>query len=238
MIGSRSRSGSRRAPLAVMALLAGLLAGACSPGAEQPAKEQALTYQYVPFYQLDPQRVSDGEPVAGQDLLEGLVTPDAAGTGVQPATADSWTVSPDGTVYTGDAWPLPQDATSHPRSAGCFARFIRHWVRERQAISLLEGVRKCALIPAEILAAAEIPLADWSAKRGPDCLPPAPGLARRLLADAFGVASLEAFGTFSEAEACAAVLAIDYIRRTQAGNLPRLSRPVPQGQAGVLAMSL
>jgi len=60
---------------------------------------------------------------------------------------------PDGTIYTGDAWPLPEDATSHPRSAGCFTRFIRQWVRERQAVSLLEGVRKCALIPAEILAA-------------------------------------------------------------------------------------
>ncbi|MBS0640699.1 MAG: amidohydrolase family protein, partial [Proteobacteria bacterium] len=51
------------------------------------------------------------------------------------------------------AWPLPEDATSHPRSAGCFTRFIRHWVRERRAVSLLEGVRKCALIPAEILQA-------------------------------------------------------------------------------------
>jgi N-acyl-D-glutamate deacylase len=62
-----------------------------------------------------------------------------------------WTLS-DGSVYTGDAWPLPDDATSHPRSAGCFTRFIREWVRERRTLSLLEGVRKCALIPAEILA--------------------------------------------------------------------------------------
>jgi cytosine/adenosine deaminase-related metal-dependent hydrolase len=60
---------------------------------------------------------------------------------------------PDGSVYTGDAWPLPDDATSHPRSAGCFTRFIREWVRERQTVSLLEGIRKCALIPAEILGA-------------------------------------------------------------------------------------
>jgi oligopeptide transport system substrate-binding protein len=98
VISSRSGPWSRRAPLAVL-VLAGLLAGACSPGPKQPAREQALTYQYVPFDQLDPQRVSDGEPLAGQNLLEGLVTPDAAGTGVRPATADSWTVSQDGTVY-------------------------------------------------------------------------------------------------------------------------------------------
>jgi cytosine/adenosine deaminase-related metal-dependent hydrolase len=72
--------------------------------------------------------------------------------GAIASDAMPWTL-PDGSVYTGDAWPLPADATSHPRSAGCFTRFIRHWVRERGAVSLLEGVRKCALIPAEILAA-------------------------------------------------------------------------------------
>jgi peptide/nickel transport system substrate-binding protein/oligopeptide transport system substrate-binding protein len=83
-----------------VSLLAALLAGACSSRAEHSAKEQALTYQYVPFNQLDPQRVSDGAPIAGQDLLEGLVTPDAAGTSVRPATADTWTISQDGTVYT------------------------------------------------------------------------------------------------------------------------------------------
>jgi len=71
--------------------------------------------------------------------------------GAIASDAMPWSL-PDGSVYTGDAWPLPDDATSHPRSAGCFTRFIRHWVRERQAVSLLEGIRKCALIPAEILA--------------------------------------------------------------------------------------
>jgi len=58
---------------------------------------------------------------------------------------------PDGSIYTGEAWPLPEDATSHPCSAGCFTRFLRYWVRERLAVSLLEGIRKCTLIPAEIL---------------------------------------------------------------------------------------
>ncbi|HEY0202571.1 MAG TPA: amidohydrolase family protein, partial [Acetobacteraceae bacterium] len=36
-------------------------------------------------------------------------------------------------------------------SAGTFTRFLRHWVRERQAVSLLDGIRKCTSIPAEIL---------------------------------------------------------------------------------------
>src|ERR1700742_2814302 len=72
--------------------------------------------------------------------------------GAIASDAMPWTL-PDGSTYEGDAWPLPEDATSHPRSAGCFTRFMREWVRERQAVSLLEGVRKCSLIPAEILAA-------------------------------------------------------------------------------------
>jgi oligopeptide transport system substrate-binding protein len=80
-------------------LLAGALAGGCSSGVHS-AKEQALTYQYVPFDQIDPQIVSDGEYVSGQNLLEGLVTPNDTGTGVVPATADHWSVSHGGTVYT------------------------------------------------------------------------------------------------------------------------------------------
>lgn len=72
--------------------------------------------------------------------------------GAVASDAMPWTL-PDGSIYTGDAWPLPAHASSHPRSAGTFTRFIRHWVRERQAISLLEALRKCALIPAQILEA-------------------------------------------------------------------------------------
>jgi ABC-type oligopeptide transport system substrate-binding subunit len=84
----------------VGALLVVVLVAGCGSGAEHAATGESLTYQYLPFDQVDPQRVSDGEPFAGQNLLEGLVTPDAAGTGVVPATADSWTVSHGGTVYT------------------------------------------------------------------------------------------------------------------------------------------
>jgi hypothetical protein len=70
--------------------------------------------------------------------------------GAIASDAMPWTLS-SGKVYKGDAWPLPDDATSHPRSAGCFTRFIREWVRERRKVSLMEGIRKCTLIPAEIL---------------------------------------------------------------------------------------
>ena len=85
------------------------------------------------------------------------------------------------------------------------------------------------LEPSEILAPASLPLPDHEAKRGPAPAPATPLAAGRRVAEAFGAQSLDAFGTFSEAEAVAAALALDYVRLTQAGALPRLSRPEPSG---------
>ena len=58
-----------------------------------------------------------------------------------------------GTLYTGDAWPLPEDAVSHPRSSATFTKFLHDWVIERKAMPLMEGIAKCTLIPAQILGA-------------------------------------------------------------------------------------
>ena len=92
------------------------------------------------------------------------------------------------------------------------------------------------LEPAEILAPVGLALGDWSHKRAPEVLPSPPLVARRRLADTFGVASVDAFGSFADAEAVAAMMALDYVRATQAGTLPRLARPAPQGQTGLLVM--
>ncbi|GAC1478295.1 MAG: hypothetical protein NVS2B11_01740 [Acetobacteraceae bacterium] len=92
------------------------------------------------------------------------------------------------------------------------------------------------LEPAEILAPPGLPLGDWAGRRGPETAPPAPIAARKRVAEAFGAASLDAFGTFSDAEAVAAALALDYVRTTQAGTLPRLSRPQPAGLAGQMML--
>ena len=67
-------------------------------------------------------------------------------------------------------------------------------------------------------------------------VPDKPLIARRRLSETFGIVSLDAFGTFSDGEAVAAALAVDYIRSTQSGALPRLGRPEPQGAAGALLM--
>jgi DNA mismatch repair protein MutS len=95
------------------------------------------------------------------------------------------------------------------------------------------------LDPAEIVADAAIHVGPWDERRSADAPPAAPSRgedARLRLAEAFAVASLDAFGSFEDAEAVAAVIALDYVRRTQAGRLPHLSRPQPQGERGVLAM--
>jgi len=53
--------------------------------------------------------------------------------------------------YAGDAWPLPKEAFSHPRSNGTFAKILRSYVRERGLMSLNEAIRKMSLMPAQTL---------------------------------------------------------------------------------------
>lgn len=92
------------------------------------------------------------------------------------------------------------------------------------------------LDPAEIVAPEAIAIGEpWAERRAPPRDPSPPDQARRHVAEAFGVASLDAFGSFQHEEAQAAALALDYVRATQAGRLPRLSRPSPSSGA-TLAM--
>ncbi len=95
--------------------------------------------------------------------------------------------------------------------------------------------------PAEILAPESLDLGPYAARRvSPSGLamqqPNNAAAARRDLASAFGAASLDAFGMFSDAEAMAAAMALSYVRATQMGAMPRLSRPVAAGGTGQLLM--
>lgn len=58
---------------------------------------------------------------------------------------------------------------------------------------------------------------------------------RRLKA-ALGVAALDAYGSFSRAEFCAAGALLDYVDLTQCGKLPRLDPPVKQPPRSVMAI--
>ncbi|MCQ8277813.1 DNA mismatch repair protein MutS [Acetobacteraceae bacterium KSS8] len=92
------------------------------------------------------------------------------------------------------------------------------------------------LDPAEILAPAGLSLGEHEAARGPEPGPHAPLAARAKLAQPFEAASLDAFGDFSDAEAVAGLVVLDYVRDSQAGKLPRLSHPVPQGDRLLLGI--
>jgi N-acyl-D-aspartate/D-glutamate deacylase len=46
-----------------------------------------------------------------------------------------------------------QNGTGHPRSAGTFSRVLGRYVREAQALSLMDALRKMTLMPAQRLEA-------------------------------------------------------------------------------------
>ncbi|MEJ3745973.1 amidohydrolase family protein [Actinomycetes bacterium KLBMP 9797] len=52
----------------------------------------------------------------------------------------------------GDTWPVPPTARVHPRSVGGYAKTFRWLVRELGALSMMEAVRRCSLLPAQLLA--------------------------------------------------------------------------------------
>jgi len=49
------------------------------------------------------------------------------------------------------AWPIASDVLTHPRTAGTFSRVLRWYVRELGLLDLPEAVRRCTLVPADIL---------------------------------------------------------------------------------------
>jgi N-acyl-D-glutamate deacylase len=53
--------------------------------------------------------------------------------------------NPDGSLYWGSEWPLPETVSNHPRASGNYTRFLRKWVREREVLSWMDAIRQCAL---------------------------------------------------------------------------------------------
>ncbi|MCB1023619.1 MAG: amidohydrolase family protein [Acidobacteria bacterium] len=69
--------------------------------------------------------------------------------GVIASDGGTWSVGQ--TRVAKDVFPIPANAWSHPRSAGTFARFLGHYVRETKAISLIDAIEKVSFGPAKIL---------------------------------------------------------------------------------------
>jgi hypothetical protein len=74
-----------------------------------------------------------------------ILHPDAA----VASDAGNWEVK--GKAVADNTWPLPDNAVSHPRSAGCFSRILGRYVRDEKKLSLVEAIRRCSLRPAQIL---------------------------------------------------------------------------------------
>jgi DNA mismatch repair protein MutS len=100
------------------------------------------------------------------------------------------------------------------------------------------GALLARLEPAEAVVPMELVEEPDLAHRLPGRIAPrlVPRDAARTIREAFGVATLDGFGRFGEAELAAAALALSYVKETQAGALPRLDPPKPQGAAGGLAL--
>ncbi len=60
-------------------------------------------------------------------------------------------VPPSGDMAEPIPWPVPPGVLTHPRTAGTFSRVLRWYVRDLGALDLPEAVRRCTLVPAEIL---------------------------------------------------------------------------------------
>ena len=53
---------------------------------------------------------------------------------------------PDGS-FPGAEWPMPEEASSNPRSAGTYGKFMREWVREDKLMDWPEAIAKVSLDP-------------------------------------------------------------------------------------------
>ncbi|QWE08152.1 amidohydrolase family protein [Polynucleobacter ibericus] len=112
-----------------------------------PAMQKADPGNIIVCHFLRPET----NPQDADDLAKSVLFPG----GAIASDAMPWMTSgPDVKVPTfieEGVWPLPDDAYSHPRSCGTFARFIKMYVRDAKSIPLLEAIRKTSLIPAQIL---------------------------------------------------------------------------------------
>ena len=71
--------------------------------------------------------------------------------GIIASDAMPWLSTETGKEVDPNAWPIPVDAFSHPRSAGTFTRFLSQYVRDRKLISWSDAIAKTSYLPAKYL---------------------------------------------------------------------------------------
>lgn len=98
--------------------------------------------------------LDEANPVERDLLLRSLLLTDTV------IATDTMPIVDGGVRLAGDVWPVPPTARVHPRSAGGYARTFRWLVRELGALSMMEAVRRCSLLPALMLEAAAPAMRD------------------------------------------------------------------------------
>jgi len=105
---------------------------------------------------LDELRALDPGGLAVIDFLR-ETDPDDLGFLTRALLADDTAVASDAMPLVaaeggGDVgWPIPAGVLTHPRTAGTYSRVLRWYVRELRVLDLAEAVRRCTLVPADIL---------------------------------------------------------------------------------------
>ncbi|GAA4735395.1 D-glutamate deacylase [Phytohabitans rumicis] len=87
----------------------------------------------------------EADPVERDLLLRTLLLTDTV------VATDTMPIVDGGRRLPGDTWPVPPTARVHPRSVGGYARTFRWLVRELGVLSMMEAVRRCSLLPAQLL---------------------------------------------------------------------------------------
>lgn len=145
--GSTSIGAAFLDPTRLKAWVAGLDAITYIPTGERIADERRLLELrqrdpagLVVFHFLDEDRPLDRSFLDRALLHENTVV----GSDAMPLTWTDSRVDP-------KTWPLPTSVVGHPRTAGCFSKVLRHYVRDTRQLPLMEAVRRCSLLPAQVL---------------------------------------------------------------------------------------
>jgi N-acyl-D-aspartate/D-glutamate deacylase len=95
--------------------------------------------------------LADDDPADRQLLLRYILFPGAVvASDAMPLTWSQAAPSA-GEVPDKDAWPLPAQAFTHPRTAGTFGRALRLLTRDGGPLELAQALAKCSLGPARLL---------------------------------------------------------------------------------------
>lgn len=92
------------------------------------------------------------------------------------------------------------------------------------------------LDPSEILADPALIPDTYHSHLTPSTTRFTPDKASAFMADAYDVAHIDALGDFPDEQVIACATLLHYVRRSQAGRLPRLNRPMPEGLGNIMGL--